>query len=141
MILFTYDDGGRAASRRPRQHNDCVVRACAVALHVPYDQAYDTLANAGRDCGHGMMAQDYSKTLTQCCTQLHEWTKCSLSEFIAAHPQGSYIIRIWHHATALVDGVVHDDHMFFDQPVLAAWQVHTFPKVQALKRAYDDIEV
>lgn len=41
-------DAGRSASRRPRQKNDCTVRALALARGLTYDEAYDTLKAAGR---------------------------------------------------------------------------------------------
>lgn len=46
-------DAGRSQSKRPRQSNDCTVRALALALDCPYDQAYDTLKTAGRIASRG----------------------------------------------------------------------------------------
>ncbi len=46
-------DGGRASSSRPRQRNDCTVRALAIAGGLSYDDAYDLLKEAGRKCSRG----------------------------------------------------------------------------------------
>src|SRR5882757_6395218 len=46
-------DSGRSQSRRPKQTNDCTVRAYALAFGIPYDSAYDQLAGAGRKCAKG----------------------------------------------------------------------------------------
>jgi hypothetical protein len=40
---FSFNDGGRQLSKRPRQRNDCTVRAVAIACDFSYDSAYDLL--------------------------------------------------------------------------------------------------
>lgn len=54
-------DAGRSASRRARQRNDCTVRALAMVHEMPYDQAYDLLAAAGRKCGKGFQFKTWMK--------------------------------------------------------------------------------
>lgn len=49
-VAFQQTDAGRAKSRRPRQKNDCTVRALALARSLHYDAAYDDLKKAGRGC-------------------------------------------------------------------------------------------
>lgn len=51
MDGWVKSDAGRYGSRRPRQKNDCTVRALALAMGLPYDEAYDRLKEAGRRCG------------------------------------------------------------------------------------------
>ena len=51
--MYMKNDGGRASSKRPKQKNDCVVRAIAVAFNLPYDDVYETMADLGRKCGRG----------------------------------------------------------------------------------------
>lgn len=41
MDGWVKSDAGRSESRRPRQKNDCTVRALALALELRYDDAYD----------------------------------------------------------------------------------------------------
>lgn len=51
---FRLNDGGRQHSKRPRQRNDCTVRAVAIASSIPYDSAYDLLKANGRKCSRGI---------------------------------------------------------------------------------------
>jgi hypothetical protein len=43
MAPFAFNDGGRQNSKRPRQKNDCTVRAIAIVCAIAYDSAYDLL--------------------------------------------------------------------------------------------------
>jgi hypothetical protein len=52
-VYFVFDDGGRSQSKRPKQKNDCTVRALAIACEITYDEAYEMLAAAGRSCSRG----------------------------------------------------------------------------------------
>jgi hypothetical protein len=48
-------DGDRQRSKRPRQRNDCTVRAIAIACALSYDSAYDLLLKADvRKCSRGI---------------------------------------------------------------------------------------
>lgn len=54
-------DAGRSTSKRPRQRDDCTVRAVAIALDLSYDDAYELLASAGRKCGKRFQLDDWLK--------------------------------------------------------------------------------
>jgi hypothetical protein len=51
---FSFNDGGRQHSKRPRQQNGCTVRAIAIACDFYYDSAYDLLKANGRKCSRGI---------------------------------------------------------------------------------------
>ena len=48
MFQYQFNDGGRSQSKRPKQKNDCTVRALAVSAQMSYDDAYTILKKYGR---------------------------------------------------------------------------------------------
>jgi hypothetical protein len=109
---FRKDDAGRAQSRRSRQKNDCTVRAFALATGCIYDEAYDLIAAAGRQCGRGF---HFRKFIEQ---QGFVWIafpavkgerRMNPYRFAAEHPQGRFILKTAKHVFAVIDGVIHDD--------------------------------
>jgi hypothetical protein len=50
---FVKSDAGRSKSKRPKQKNDCVVRALALVADVSYDEAYDFVKRQGRKSHRG----------------------------------------------------------------------------------------
>jgi hypothetical protein len=114
---FRRTDAGRAGSKRPRQRNDCTVRALASAASVPYDEAYDALAAGGRKAGRGFDFRGWAKT-GACDRWRLVWTACPAVKgqmrvtpvtFALAHPEGRYVLCTAKHVLAVVDGVVIDD--------------------------------
>ena len=105
-------DAGRSTSNRPRQKNDCTVRALALTRGLSYDTAYDVLANAGRQCSKGFHIGDW--------LDLQPWaTKLSFPAvkgqsrmnpvaFASQFPAGRYICRTAKHVYAVIDGVSLD---------------------------------
>lgn len=121
-------DGGRASSTRPKQKNDCTVRALAIARNLPYDDAYDVLKDAGRKCGRGF---DFVKWI-----DAQPWaTKISFpavkgqrrmtpAQFCQDFPRGIFILRVTKHVLVVKEGVVYD--AFENRPdrcVYACWSV------------------
>ena len=51
MLTFTFDynDGGRKKAGYKGKAGDCVVRAIAIALELPYQQVYDELKEANKN--------------------------------------------------------------------------------------------
>jgi hypothetical protein len=126
---FINDDGGRSKSRRTKQTNDCTVRALAIALNIPYDCAYDTLAGEGRKCEKGFHLQKWLNK--------QAWAEKIAFQAIAGQPRmnpahfcgeyvnGRYICRVAKHVFAVVDGTVHD--MFENRPnrcIYTAWKIN-----------------
>lgn len=126
--MFHKTDAGRSTSRRSRQRNDCTVRALATARNMAYDEAYDTLAAAGRKCGRGF---EFGKWIAD-----NAWAKklsfpakkgeprMNLAAFAEAHCCGTYIVKMAKHVAVVRDGVVYDDFENApDRCVYTAWQI------------------
>lgn len=124
-------DGGRAASRRPRQKKDCVVRACAITTGTPYDQVYNELAALGRRCSRGTPMDALAGWLHARATR-HAYPavagqpRLHVDTFLAGPgAQGRWIVRIAGHVFAALDGVAYDtSRPRPDACVYCAWKIN-----------------
>lgn len=121
-------DAGRASSRRPKQRDDCTVRALAVARGLEYDAAYDTLAEAGRkasrrfDMVEWLNAQPWAHKIS--FPAVKGQRRMNPDTFGREYAQGVYICRTAKHVYAVVDGVIHDDHAPRpDRCIYTAWRI------------------
>jgi len=108
---WVFNDGGRAGSKRPRQNNDCTVRALAISFNRDYDDVYDELKTAGRKCSRGFFFTDWAKEHVLVRTTkpaVKGECRYCLSDFCRDHPKGIYIIQVARHVFAVVNGVVQD---------------------------------
>lgn len=114
-------DGGRTQSRRPKQTNDCTVRAMAHVLDLPYDTAYDMLAKAGRKCNQGFHITKFLEQFLYNPKGFRGYAIEKLSfpavkgqkrmnpvSFCEQYPKGRYICRTAKHVFAVIDGIVYD---------------------------------
>lgn len=62
-MTFIKSDGGRSLSLRPKQRNDCTVKAAAIACQVSYDEAYEAIKKLGRECNKGSWLPTGKKTV------------------------------------------------------------------------------
>lgn len=125
-------DAGRATSRRPKQKNDCTVRALALAVEIPYDEAYDLLAAAGRKCTKGFDFKTWAKTATV-NERTFRWIpfqavkgsmRMNPASFCDLRPVGRYVIRTAKHVSTVIDGVLHDiSPERPDRCIYGAWEV------------------
>lgn len=115
-------------SRRPKQKNDCTVRALAIARRIDYDEAYEILAAAGRQCSKGIVFKDW--------IELQPWAdkipfpaikgekRMNPVEFTRRFPIGTYICKVSKHVFAVVDGVVHDTTQIrSNRCIYTAWKI------------------
>lgn len=122
---FKKSDAGRSASRRPRQSNDCTVRAYALAAGIAYDEAYDLLAEAGRKSGRGFGFRKFIEA------KGYVWIgfpavkgerRMNPYRFAAEHPHGRFILKTAKHVFPVIDGVILDDvPPRLDRCVYGAW--------------------
>lgn len=121
-------DSGRATSRRPKQRNDCTVRALATARGIGYDEAYDLLASAGRKCGRSFVfsewigCQAWASKISFPAAKGHR--RMNPASFVRQFASGVYICKVAKHVFAVVDGVVFD--VFENAPdrcIYTAWRV------------------
>ncbi|MBK1671093.1 hypothetical protein CKO28_24095 [Rhodovibrio sodomensis] len=129
---FRAEDGGRSTSKRPRQRNDCTVRALAVATGVSYDAAYDELKAAGRKASRKFRFREWaSKSRLGGCAFAWEafpavkgQKRMNPERFCRERPHGTYILKTAKHVFAVVDGVVIDEEpVRADRCVYGAWRV------------------
>ena len=97
-MKFKYNDGGRKKAGYKGQDNDCVVRAIAIVLEIPYKDVYDALYNP-----RGVYIETYDKYLVERGYRYKRFRRKEL-------PPGRLIIRIDRHIYAVLDGVVNDTH-------------------------------
>lgn len=119
-VFHTTDDSGRSNSKRPKQSNDCSVRAMAAAFDLDYDYTYDMLAAAGRKCAQGFGIMKWitknsvdGVLLDRRVEYMHfpavkGETRMNVEKFVREHQTGSYIIRVSKHVACVKDGRILD---------------------------------
>lgn len=120
-MQWVRDDGGRARAGYPDDHDrgDCVTRAIAIALKLPYREVYDAMNERARQ-GHGdytgrgkrrsavtgMAAFEYGPWLRE-----RGWRYVSLppgATFFDLPMRGRLLVSMHRHLCCLVDGVLYD---------------------------------
>ena len=114
-MTFVQNDGGREAAGFRGKTGDCAARAMAIALEIPYAEAYRELAQANKDSGrtksvrNGTMKKVLDRVLAG-----HGWVWHSAPKFDGRKarytdlPPGRYIARMARHYAAVIDGTLHD---------------------------------
>lgn len=110
---FVETDGGRKASTRSRQTNDCTVRAITVATGLSYDEVYDILADLGRKCSKGWgIPKQFDirgyRLQWQAFQAVKGERRMNPVRFCREYPKGRYIGRTAKHVFAVIDGTVYD---------------------------------
>ena len=117
MIVVT--DAGRGGYK-PKERNDCAVRAIAKVLRMSYRDAYKFLEAVGRkeDAGLPLMillkdAWERRHPIRGKSLQFMHYNpdlpRYTAEEFRNAHRKGAYIVQVKEHVFALIDGIVYDD--------------------------------
>jgi hypothetical protein len=129
---FRLSDAGRATSKRPKQHNDCTVRALSTACSISYDEAYELLAKAGRKCGRGFHFRAFALA-AEVAGYKFRWVpfpakkghpRMRPGSFTQEFPDGRFILRTAKHVMACVDGTIFDSFQPNDNRcVYGAWQL------------------
>lgn len=110
-------DGGRAAAGFRGIARDCVVRSVAIATGNPYRQVYDDLFKLlGETPRNGVFTNN--KAFRSYMEGLgFEWVAtmrigqgCKVHLRADELPAGTLVVKCSRHFTAVVDGVVHDNH-------------------------------
>lgn len=121
-------DAGRSKSKRPKQKNDCTVRALSLATKIPYDEAYDILAKFGRKSGRGTDFVTFAKAQPNMVWNSFPAVKgekrMNISTFLEKFDTDTYIIRTAKHVSVVIDGVLYDDRIAYaGRCVYGAWRV------------------
>lgn len=139
---FIQHDGGRSTSRRPKQKNDCTVRALALVTGKPYDYIYDLVAADGRKCGRGFdirrfftprRGDNFQALLNRLGLASVQWTafqaikgqrRMNPRAFAAQYPSGRFICKTAGHVYAVIDGTVYDTSPAReDRCIYGAWRI------------------
>jgi hypothetical protein len=121
---FIYSDGGRGLAGFKGKTGDCVTRAIAIATEKPYQEVYDSLnqlskmekPTKGKDSASrtGVFRKTYEKYLKE---NGWKWVPCmKIGQGCQVHlrkeelPNGRLIVSVSRHLTAVIDGVIHDNH-------------------------------
>jgi hypothetical protein len=121
---FIYSDGGRALAGFKGETGDCVTRAISIATGKPYQEVYDALnqlskdekSKKGKDSSSrtGVFRKTYEKYLKE---NGWKWIPCmKIGEGCKVHlrkeelPGGHLIVSVSRHVTAVIDGVIYDNH-------------------------------
>lgn len=114
---YVWNDGGRAAAGFKGRTGDCVVRAIAIAAQRPYLAVYadfKALLGKGDSPRKGILPETYKAYLLAAGWRWHPTMQfgkgCTVHLTASELPAGILIVRLSHHLTVLIDGVVHDTH-------------------------------
>lgn len=122
MNNFKYNDGGRAAAGYKGVTGDCATRSISIITGKPYKEVYDALNVLAKSehIGKNKKARSNSRTGVYRITYEkylksigYEWipmTKKYLHLNPIELPSGRLVVRIEGHLTAVIDGVIHDNH-------------------------------
>ena len=122
---FQFNDGGREESGFQGTTGDCVTRAIAIALELPYKQVYDDLnalisqhrktrIQKASNARGGVNKKFYHQYLRD---KGWKWAPCmTIGSGCKVHlkadelPKGRIIARVSKHIVAVVNGVVNDTY-------------------------------
>lgn len=129
---FVYNDGGRSETRKGST-GDCVCRSIAIITGKPYEEVYNYLAigNAKQKIGRGgvIKSKDRKRTASRGINTNRKWFKdymislgfvwtptmligqgCKVHLKDGELPMGKLIVLVSRHYTAVIDGVINDNH-------------------------------
>lgn len=123
---YVFDDGGREAAGYKGKARDCAVRACAIALELPYQQVYDDLnvfckaeKLSKRRRGKSDSRTGVHRITLQAYLESKGWKwvptmkvgqGCTTHLCAEELPGGRVIARLSKHYVAVIDGLVRDNH-------------------------------
>jgi len=123
---FEQHDGGRRFSRRPKQKEDCTVRALVIATGADYDEAYDELRSRGRGSHRRFPFSIITKEVI--FGHIFVWQQfepnLNTTEFCEMYTCGTFILQMKGHVMCVKDGVVYDTGKVSESlAVSGAWRI------------------
>ena len=107
---------------------DCVIRALCKATGMGWFEVYDMLCAKGRELGDfGNKKSVYSTVLIELgwasvpLPRIKGKKAMTVESFIKEHPTGTYILRLAHHLTTIVDGICYDTWYPQSQTIYTYW--------------------
>lgn len=113
MTTWVYNDGGRSEAGYKSTAADCVVRAVAIVMEIPYKVIYEDLrhflSSRGADSPRNGVSYEH---LQRYLGQLGFRYKAIEGKHITLHrdelPKGKVIADLPRHVTAVLDGIIND---------------------------------
>jgi hypothetical protein len=151
-LPYRYDDAGRFD--RNSRTRDCVTRAIAIAAQLPYEQVRKEVAagnaaqrpSKGGDKVSGLESADFGvitsrKWFKDYMASLgFSWTPTmAVGQGTTVHlregelPAGRLVVMVSRHATAVIDGVVHDTHNPTRDGTRCVYGYYWLPQKMALR--------
>ena len=138
-MTFKCTDAGRSTSKRPRQTNDCTVRALALASGKAYDETYDYLKMMGRKSHRPFAIAHLLNTqinnhvnilglrfIRHSFPAVKGQKRMNVGRFLAEYNRERFIIELAKHVVYVADGIYYDDYQYDpSRCVYVAWQVVT----------------
>ena len=129
MTGWVKNDGGRAAAGYRGRAGDCVVRSVAIASGLPYREVYDALSHGARTQRQTKYSRVKPSSARDGVQTSRKWFRdymtsigfrwvpmmkigggCRVHLNAAELPPGRLVVSVSRHYTAVLDGVIHDDH-------------------------------
>jgi hypothetical protein len=123
--------------------NDCTVKALAVSLDIPYDQAYlyamrsfNRRRNTGPTPNVLKRAFSSDKAFTELQSKALKTTykqvdgrmldrEMTIGTFVKTYPSGTYYVVVSRHALVIKNGIVYDHSDKPKRRIKLAWKVET----------------
>ena len=124
-MLFYRNDGGRTGAGYEVKTKDCVYRAIAIAMDIPYQNVHSELNDliaSHRNSKQKKMSSAKSGVFKRFYTEYlinkgWSWvpcmgigTGCQVHLKASELPMSRLIVRVSKHLTAVIDGVLNDTH-------------------------------
>ena len=132
---FIYNDGGRKDAGYKGTTRDCVCRSIAIVTGKPYKEVYDALnvLSENKKLGGRLVKTEYGNSYKKVSSSrtgvvrkvYDEYLKSLGYKWVATSgigigcvvhlradelPMGRLVVRVSKHMTAVIDGVIHDNH-------------------------------
>lgn len=130
-LPYFHSDGGRAAAGFNGKAGDCVTRSIAIVAGLPYAEVYAALAKGmgSQRARRGSGGKKHRASARQGVNTNRKWFKdymkslgfvwvptMAIGQGCTTHlapgelPSGRLVVAVSKHYTAVIDGVVHDNH-------------------------------
>lgn len=123
---WVYDDGGRSKYFKAENVGDCVCRAIAIATGKDYKEVYDDInrlaksertgkRKRGKSSARDGVYKDTSRKLLESygwvwVPTMQVGQGCTTHLRQSELPSGRLVVKVSKHATAVIDGVLHDTY-------------------------------
>lgn len=111
------------ANPKGRDIFDCAIRALSKATGMSWDEAYEELANAGRELGLMMDSVESIEYYLDKRYPRRCYSSMTLDEFTKEYPRGRYIVSMNGHLTSVVDGYIYDSFNPSNRRILCSWLI------------------